>query len=110
MDQTDRRRFLRVKIEPPIRAAVGATRVYVEDASIGGIRVIHKAPLPDPGEVCRVDLPSDVGPIHLDCEVVRTVYERALYHSGMQIVAAADRQSAERLRTFYNAKLPPMSS
>ncbi len=106
MDLTDRRRFLRVKIEPPIRAAVGSTRVYVEDASIGGIRVIHQAPLPDPGEVCRVELPSDVGPISLDCEVVRTVLERALYHSGMQIVAAADRQSAERLRTFYSAKLP----
>ena len=83
----------------PIRGAVGPARVYVLDASVGGIRIAHQASLPPPGGLCRVEVLTDVGPIKLDCEVVRTVHERQLYHTGLNIVAA-DHQSAERLRSM----------
>lgn len=69
------------------------------DASVGGMRVAHQAALPAPGGFCRVEVPTDLGPIKLDCEVVRTVSERALYHTGLQILAT-DHQSAERLRSI----------
>ena len=101
MPDEERRRYPRIKFDKPLRGAVGATRVYLEDASIGGLRIIHKAPLPAPGTVCRVDVPTDVGPISLDCEIVRTVTAHALFHSGLSIVAPADRQSAERMRTLF---------
>jgi hypothetical protein len=104
MADPDRRRNPRIGLSNLMRGAVGATRVYVEDASLSGIRVIHQAPLPAPGAVCRVDLPSEVGPISLDCEIVHTVTMRALYHSGLQIVAPADRQSAERMRSLFRTK------
>ena len=104
MTDPDRRRHPRIKFERPLRGAVGATRVYLEDASISGIRIIHKLPLPEPGKYCRVDVPTDVGPIHLDCEVVRTETAHALFHSGLSIVAPADRQSAERMRALFQTK------
>lgn len=100
----DRRRFPRIRMPQPIRGAVGATRIYVLDASVGGIRIAHQATLPPPGGFCRVEVSTDLGPIKLDCEVVRTVPERALFHTGLHIVAT-DRQSAERLRTICDIEL-----
>ena len=98
----DRRRHSRVSLPQPIRGAVGTARVYVLDASVGGIRIAHQAVLPSPGEFCRIEMPTDLGPIKLDCEVVRTVPERTLYHTALQIVAA-DHQSAERLRSMCSS-------
>ena len=100
MIDLERRRFPRIILSKPVRGAVGDSSVYVLDASAGGMRVAHKAPLPTIGAVCRVDLPSEIGPIRLDCEVVRTIVQNALYQSGLQIVAA-DRQSSERFRTLF---------
>ncbi|HUP45754.1 MAG TPA: PilZ domain-containing protein [Thermoanaerobaculia bacterium] len=99
MATADRRRHPRINLPQPLRGAVGISRVYLLDLSVGGIRIAHQASLPGPGEFCRVELPTDLGPIKLDCEVVRTVHERALYHTGLQIVSA-DHQSAERLRSM----------
>ena len=99
MTTADRRRYPRVNLPQPIRGSVGAARVYLLDASVGGLRIAHQAALPGPGEFCRVELPTDLGPIKLDCEVVRTIAERTLFHTGLQIVAA-DHQSAERLRSM----------
>lgn len=100
MPDKNRRRHQRVTLEQPIRAAIGTIRVYVLDASIGGMRVAHQAEIPHPGEFCRIEVPSDLGPIRLDCEVKRTIPDRTLYHSGLEIIAA-DRQSAERLRNIF---------
>ncbi|HSP17503.1 MAG TPA: PilZ domain-containing protein [Thermoanaerobaculia bacterium] len=110
---TERRRFLRVKLREPLRGAVGSARVYVLDASVGGMRVAHQGTLPPPGAFCRVELPTDMGTIKIDCEVVRTVpqpppltqTQRPIFHSGLAVIAAADHQSAERLKTVF-AKLP----
>ena|SRR5688572_7247542 len=100
MINSERRRFPRITLSTPVRGAVGDASVYVLDASAGGMRVAHKAPLPSPGDVCRVDLPSEIGPIRLDCEVVRTITQNALFQTGLQIVAA-DRQSSARFRTLF---------
>lgn len=98
----ERRRYPRVTLRKPIRASVGPTPVFVLDASRGGLRVAHQAQLPAPGAVCRIDVPSDVGPIRLDCAIVHTVIQHAnsaaknLFNSGLQIVAT-DKQSADRM-------------
>ena len=102
MVTADRRRYPRLRMPQPLRGAVGTARVYVLDASLGGMRIAHQATLPQPGAFCRVEVPTDLGPMKLDCEVVRTIPERALFHTGLQIVAA-DHQSAERLRTLCAA-------
>ena len=99
MTTIERRRFTRVNLPQPVRGAVGDARVYVVDGSIGGIRIVHQSPLPTPGAYCRVEITSDLGPVKLDCEIIRTVMHNALYHSGLAIVSA-DRQSTERLKTI----------
>jgi hypothetical protein len=89
-------------------ASIGPSRVVVLDASVGGVCVAHHSELPEPGEYCRVQLDSDLGPIVLDCEVVRTVpqssplasFATALFQSGLQIIAA-DRQSGQRFHTVF---------
>jgi PilZ domain-containing protein len=100
MIENDRRRHQRVTLPQPIRAAIGPIRVYVLDASVGGMRVAHQAALPHPGEFCRIEVPSQLGPICLDCEVVRTTTDKNLFQSALEIIAA-DRQSAERLRNIF---------
>lgn len=109
MVTSERRRFQRVKLREPLRGAVGPARVYILDASMGGMRIAHQGTLPPPGAFCRVELPSDMGTIKVDCEVVRTVPQpppmtqtaKPIFHSGLAVVAAADRQSAERLKTIF---------
>ena len=113
MVTTERRRHQRVKLREPLRGAVGAARIYVLDASMGGMRVAHQGTLPPPGAYCRIELPSEMGTIKVDCEVVRTVAQpppltqttKPIFHSGVAVVAPADRQSAERLKTVFD-KLP----
>jgi hypothetical protein len=96
---SERRRYPRVTLRQPIRGAVGPARVYVLDTSVGGLRLAHQANLPAPGEFCRVEVPTDLGPIKLDCQIVRTVHRDHLFHTGVSIVSA-DRQSTERLRSL----------
>jgi hypothetical protein len=113
MVTNERRRYQRVKLREPLRGAVGQARIYVLDASIGGMRVAHQGTLPPPGDYCRIELPTDMGTIKVDCEVVRTIPQpppltqttKPIFHSGLAVVAAADRQSAERLKTIFE-KLP----
>ena len=110
MTTKDRRRFQRLRPPHPIRGAVGRARVYVLDGSIGGVAVLHENTLPAPGDICRVEILSDVGPITLDCEVVRTAQHssgqngvsRPLFQSGLRVIAA-DHQSAQRLRSMFGA-------
>ena len=113
MVDAERRRYPRVKLREPLRGVVGTARVYVLDASVGGMRVAHQGTLPPPGAYCRIELPTDVGTIKIDCAIIRTVPQpppmtqttKPIFHSGLQVVAAADRQSAERLKTVFT-KLP----
>lgn len=106
----DRRRFRRIKLRTPIRGAVGTSRVYLTDGSVAGVGVAHQGTLPPPGGIVRLELNSDWGPIHVDCQVVRTVARPSnststqppVFQSGLQIVVM-DHQSAERLRTAIEA-------
>ncbi len=114
----ERRRHRRVTLRTPVRASVGATPVFVVDASRGGLRVAHQSELPPPGGICRIDVTSEMGPIRLDCTIVHTAIRQAnaaaksLFNSGLEILAA-DRQSTERMRALLgksgNNKKPPSS-
>ena len=107
----ERRRSPRVTLRKPIRASVGKTPVFVLDASTGGLRVAHHAKLPPPGAICRIDMPSESGPIRLDCAIVHTVIAHAtsaaktLFNSGLQIVAA-DTQSTARIQGLVDSGEP----
>lgn len=100
MPNTERRRFKRVTLHQPIRGSVGDARVYLVDGSVGGLRIVHQAPLPAPGAYCRVEVMSDLGSMKLDCEIVRTITDRTLFHTGLSIIAS-DHQSHERLKTLF---------
>jgi hypothetical protein len=108
MPANDRRRHARIFFKSPLRGAVSGARVFVLDLSPIGLGVAHETPLPPPGGVIRVELPSDLGLIKLDCTIVRTVKKnagdaaRAVFHSGLEVLAA-DRQSEARLRTITEA-------
>ncbi len=99
MHVPERRRHTRVTLRQPIRGAIWQARVYLVEGSPGGIRVVHQSPLPMPGAYCRVEITSDLGPVKLDCEIIRTVMHNALFHSGLSIISA-DRQSSERLKAI----------
>ncbi len=66
--------------------------------------VVHADELSQ-GRFCNVEITSSLGPIRIDCQIVRTQphqeknVERPLYQSGLAIVAA-DHQSRQRLRSF----------
>ena len=106
MPNPERRRHARVRLRNPLRAAVGQTRIYVVDVSPIGIGVAHESPLP---EICRVEVLSDIGPIRLDCAIVRTVKRsaadaaRELFHSGLEVIAS-DPQSRARLHSVTSCQ------
>jgi hypothetical protein len=107
MTTKERRRFSRVRPPQPLPASIGVTRVYVLDGSIGGVALLHENVLPPLGEICRLEVATSIGPMTLDCEVVRTVQKashngltKPLFHSGLRVVAA-DHQSAHRLRATF---------
>lgn len=109
MTTRDRRRFERIRPTTPIQGVVGRAKVYVLDASIGGVGLLHENALPAPGDICRVEIQSEMGTITLDCEVVRTMphssgqtasVAKPLSESGLRVVSA-DHQSAQRLRNMF---------
>ena len=106
---SERRQFQRVTLPQPIRAFVGPVPVYVVDASISGLRVLHQAALPNVGTLCRLMFHWDIGPITVDCEVVHTMVQRRASVAGEKNtlttglrVLAADRQSEQRLREMVH--------
>jgi hypothetical protein len=76
----------------PVRGSAGPAVVFVLDASRSGLRVAHRTQLPDAGAICKVELPSSNGPIHLDCAIVHTSIQHAnaaaesVFHSGLRIM------------------------
>lgn len=110
MSRSDRRRRTRVMFRTPVRGDAGGARIFVVDASPIGVGIVHDAPLPSPGSVCRLEMPSSLGPIRLDCAIVRTVKEsadaagRAIFRSGLEVLSAADRQSEARLQSIVEGK------
>ena len=112
MSTSDRRRRTRVMFRTPVRGDAGGARIYVLDASPIGLGIEHEGELPPPGSICRLEMPSELGPIRLDCAIVRTVKRsadaaaRALFRSGLEVVSA-DRQSEARLRSVVGLNASP---
>jgi hypothetical protein len=46
----ERRRVQRVRLIEPLRGTIGASRVFVIDVSLRGIRVAHQEPIGRPGD------------------------------------------------------------
>lgn len=99
---------MRVRLRSPLSAAVGDAHVVVLDLSSAGVGIAHQTPLPPPGRICRVEMVSEIGPIKVDCAIVRTVKKNAedaanaIFHTGLQVVAASDPQSHARLQSVLD--------
>jgi hypothetical protein len=99
---TERRRFQRVRILDQVRGLIGETRIFVVDASLSGLRVVHQDDLPRPGSKCTTSFTWHGRKITLECEVQRTVvrraakstHERPLYESGLIIIGARGESSS----------------
>jgi hypothetical protein len=99
---TERRRFQRVRIVDQVRGLIGDTRIFVVDASLNGVRVVHQDPLPRVGSSCTASFTWHGRQIVLECEVKRTVMrrpaksalERPLYESGLFITDARGESGA----------------
>ncbi len=104
----ERRRSERVILTKPVQASIDSLPVFILDVSRGGLRVLHSSQLPKAGAVCRLNLPTETGPISLDCAVVHTTIQHAtaaaqrLFNTGLQIVSA-DEQSVKK---FTSAVIP----
>lgn len=103
----ERRRHPRITLRKPILASINTTPVFVLDASRGGLRVAHRAQLPPPGGICRVEFPLENDQVRLDCAVVRTAIQHAseaaeaLFNSGLRIVGG-DEAAEEKLNKFLD--------
>lgn len=92
----ERRRVQRVKLIEPLRGNVAATRVFVVDLSLRGLRIAHQEPIGSSGSQIRVQTEWDGRLILLDCRVERTQIHRiaetatskTLYHTGLTIIHA----------------------
>ena len=89
----ERRRFGRVKLDEPLPAHFGATRVAVFEVSVTGFSVSHEQRYA-PGEVAHLIVDWQGTKLDLVCRLVRsTVWrlaksagEKSIYHSGLQII------------------------
>lgn len=81
---------------------IGDTRIFVIDASLNGVRVVHQDPLPRAGSQCVMSFTWHGHQLVLECEVKRTVMrrppksalERPLYESGLFITSARGESGA----------------
>jgi hypothetical protein len=93
--QLERRRVQRVKLPEPIRGTCGATRIYIADISLSGMRVVHQDPIGKIGEDVTIRFDWDARPILLACRIVRSLVQssdprgKQLVHSGLAIVHAS---------------------
>lgn len=89
----ERRRVQRVRLPEPLRGSIGATRIFLIDVSLRGVRVAHRDAIGNVGDSCVVRCEWDGRPMELTCSIVRTAVHRAadahsphtLYHSGMKL-------------------------
>jgi hypothetical protein len=94
----EQRKYQRVTIVRPLVARIGATKVFVTEASLSGLRVAHQANIPAEGSVCGIVFEWDGTPITLECRITRSTLfkaarsarEKSVYHAGMEIVRAGD--------------------
>lgn len=91
-----RRKFQRVALVRPLVARIGATRVYLIDASLHGVRVAHQGNIPAEWSKCTITFEWEGTSIALECRVTRSTLqklarettEKSVYHAGLEIVRA----------------------
>jgi len=101
----ERRRIQRVKLLEPLRGTVGATRVFVIDVAVRGVRIAHQETIGLAGTEVTLETEWDGRRIVLDCRIERsqihriaeTATSKTLYHTGLAILQAYN-GSVEALR------------
>jgi hypothetical protein len=91
-----RRKFQRVTLVRPLVARIGATRVFLIDASLHGVRIAHQGNIPAEWSKCTIAFEWEGVPISLDCRVTRSTLqklaretgEKSVYHAGLEIIRA----------------------
>jgi len=90
---SERRRYARIKLDEPLPARFGASRVAVFELSVGGFMVAHEARYA-PGEVDHLVVDWEGTRLDLICclmrstlwRLARSLGEKSIYHSGLQII------------------------
>lgn len=89
---SERRRVQRISLAQPLRAMVDATKAFIVDLSLSGVRVLHQDDLGPVSRACMLRTQWEGMPFELHCSIVRTTLHRAadasgraLYHSGLTI-------------------------
>ena len=104
-DDTERRKYERVKLLRPIPGRVGTARVFVIEAGLDGFRLAHEGTLPPVGKSIHLQFEWEAKRLEFDCEIVhndlrkraKSADQKSLYEAGVHVTAAA-RDSALRLR------------
>jgi len=100
-----RRKYQRVTLVRPLVARIGATRVFVIDASLHGVRIAHQGNIPAEWSKCTIVFEWEGIPISLECRVTRSTLqklareagEKSVYHAGLEIIRA-DKEAMTTLR------------
>lgn len=101
----ERRRLQRVRLVEPLRGTIGATRIFVVDLSLRGLRVAHQDDIGAAGETVLVKFEYEGHGLTVRAEVKRTVLfkpaqgatGRAVYHSGLAL-SSVNESAAATLR------------
>ena len=89
---SERRRFGRIRLDHPLNASFGETRVKVLEVSVAGFLLAHEGRIP-PHDTRRLVVDWQGTTIDVGCSVVRSslwrlskrMGEQSIYHSGVRI-------------------------
>ena len=93
----ERRGFGRIHLEPKLRGSIDAVPIFVTEASVTGVRVIHESRFPaKPDGVHQLWFDWNEHTLRFQAELIRTTIaklakrtgEKSLYHSGIRFVQA----------------------
>ena len=88
----------------PLAGRIGSARVFLLDASLGGVRIAHQGNIPAEDSICTLVFEWEAIPVVLECRIMRSTLqkmarnaqEKSVYHAGLDIVRASD----EALKTL----------
>jgi hypothetical protein len=112
MASTDeRRKYSRIRLDLPLSARFGGTRVKVLEVSVLGFLLAHEGRMGGP-DTRSLDLQWQGATISLECTVVRSTLwrlskamgEQSIYHSGVRIVDSS-RESFDALRGLIGERI-----
>lgn len=107
----DRRRYGRIKLDVPLNARFGDTRVKALEISVIGFLIAHEGRVA-PGETRRLIVEWQGTVIEFACTLVRstlwrlakTMGEQSIYHSGLRIVESS-KVAFDRLRELIAERI-----